>query len=383
MFPTVPTSSGSAATTSSAVAGHAPARRPTGADPSRRHDDRHVASYEPIPTPAELRAELPVTAGHEATVREARQAIAAALRGQDDRMVVLVGPCSIHDPEGAGEYADRLTAVRDEVDDALVVVMRTYFEKPRTSVGWKGLIYDPGLDGSSDAARGLRAARQVLLDVTGRGLPCAVEVLDTITPQYQTDLVAWAAIGARTVESQVHRQLASGLSMPVGFKNTTDGSLDGAVNALSAALEPHAFFGVDGEGRSAVVRTTGNADVHVVLRGGHDGPNHDRATVRAATEGARAVTGHARPVVVDCSHGNSGKDHRRQGGVLRDVLARWGEPEQGLLGVMLESNLEPGRQDWVPDRPLVHGVSITDACVGWDETVDLLHACAEVVRRGR
>jgi 3-deoxy-7-phosphoheptulonate synthase len=208
-------------------------------------------------------------------------------------------------------------------------------------------------------------------------------VLDTITPQYQTDLVAWAAIGARTVESQVHRQLASGLSMPIGFKNGTDGTIGGAINALEAAVAPHAFFGVDGQGRSAVVRTTGNPDVHVVLRGGTAGPNHDEATVRAAADGARTVTGHVRPVVVDCSHGNSGKDHRRQGAVVTDVLSRWGEPDQGLLGVMLESNLAPGRQDWAPDRPLLSGVSITDACVGWEETVDLLGRCAEAVRSTR
>jgi 3-deoxy-7-phosphoheptulonate synthase len=359
------------------------ADRPIAADPTHRYDDRHVASYEAIPTPAQLRADLPTTARHQATVATARQQIAAALRGQDDRMVVLVGPCSIHDPEAALDYAARLGEQRDALAGELIVVMRTYFEKPRTSLGWKGLIYDPGLDGSSDAARGLRSARQVLLDVTGLGLPCAVEVLDTITPQYQTDLVAWAAIGARTVESQVHRQLASGLSMPIGFKNGTDGSLGGAVNALEAAVAPHAFFGVDGEGRSAVVRTTGNPDVHVVLRGGNAGPNHDEGTVRTATERARAVTGHARPVVVDCSHGNSGKDHRRQGGVVGDVLRRWGAPDQGLLGLMLESNLAPGRQNWAPDRALLRGVSITDACVGWEETVDLLGHCAEAVRAAR
>lgn len=357
--------------------------RPIAADPSHRYDDRHVARYEAIPTPAELRADLATTAAHRNTVATARREIAAALRGEDDRMVVLVGPCSIHDPEAALEYAARLKQQRDALADELLVVMRTYFEKPRTSVGWKGLIYDPGLDGSSDAARGLRSARQVLLDVTGLGLPCAVEVLDTITPQYQTDLVAWAAIGARTVESQVHRQLASGLSMPIGFKNATDGSLGGAVHALEAAVAPHAFFGVDSEGHSAVVRTTGNPDVHVVLRGGSGGPNHEEATVRAAADRARAVTGHARPVVVDCSHGNSGKDHRRQGGVVRDVLRRWGDPAQGLLGVMLESNLASGRQDWAPDQPLLPGVSITDACVGWDETVELLASCAEAVRTSR
>jgi 3-deoxy-7-phosphoheptulonate synthase len=368
---------------SDAAAAATTADRRIAADPTHEHDDRHVASYEAIPTPAELRAELAATAAHRATVETARREIAAALRGGDDRMVVLVGPCSIHDPEAALEYAERLCDQRDAHVDDLIVVMRTYFEKPRTAIGWKGLIYDPGLDGSSDAARGLRSARQVLLDVTDRGMPCAVEVLDTITPQYQTDLVAWAAIGARTVESQVHRQLASGLSMPIGFKNGTDGTLGGAINALAAAVAPHAFFGVDGEGRSAVVRTTGNPDVHVVLRGGNDGPNHDEATVRAAAERARAVTGHARPVVVDCSHGNSGKDHRRQGGVVDDVLRRWGQDDQGLLGVMIESNLAAGRQDWAPDRPLLPGVSITDACVGWDETVDLLGRCAAAVRRAR
>jgi 3-deoxy-7-phosphoheptulonate synthase len=360
-----------------------PTERPTAADPTHQHDDRHVASYEAIPAPAELRQDLAATAAHRATVETARREIAAALRGTDDRMVVLVGPCSIHDPQAALEYAQRLRAQRDALADDLIVVMRTYFEKPRTSVGWKGLIYDPGLDGSSDAARGLRSARQVLLDVTGLGLPCAVEVLDTITPQYQTDLVAWAAIGARTVESQVHRQLASGLSMPIGFKNGTDGSLGGAINALEAAVAPHAFFGVDGQGRSAVVRTTGNPDVHVVLRGGNAGPNHDEPTVRAAAERARAVTGHVRPVVVDCSHGNSRKDHRRQGGVVDDVLRRWGAAEQGLLGLMRESNLAPGRQDWAPDRPLQPGVSITDACVGWEETVELLGRCADAVRATR
>lgn len=345
--------------------------------------DRHVASYEPIPTPVALRDELPATEDHSVVVRQGRREISAVLRGDDDRMVVIVGPCSIHDPASALEYAQRLRRLRDEVDDHLVVVMRTYFEKPRTSIGWKGLIYDPSLDGTHDASRGLRTARQVLLDVTGLGLPCAVEVLDTITPQYQSDLVSWAAIGARTVESQVHRQLASGLSMPIGFKNGTDGSLTGAVNALGAAVSPHAFFGIDGHGRTNVIRTTGNPDVHVVLRGGNDGPNHDETTVGEATTRAREATALARPVVVDCSHGNSGKDHRRQAGVADDVLGRWGRADQGVAGLMLESNLAPGRQDWSPDRPLQPGVSITDACVGWDETVEILHRCADTVARTR
>ncbi len=346
-------------------------------------DDRHVASFEVIPTPHELRTEFPRTEAGAVTVAAGREAIAAAMRGTDDRMVVIVGPCSIHDPRLAREYAERLRKVADDLDDELIVVMRTYFEKPRTSIGWKGLIYDPGLDGSSDASRGLRVSRQVLLEVTELGLPCAVEVLDTITPQYQSDLVSWAAVGARTVESQVHRQLASGLSMPVGFKNGTDGTIGGAVNAMAAAVAPHAFFGVDGHGQTSVVRTSGNTDVHVVLRGGSDGPNYAVEHVQAAASAAGRVTGHDRPVMVDASHGNSGKDHRRQHLVVDDVLAQWRRPDHRLLGLMIESNLQPGRQDWVPDQPLEPGVSITDACVGWDETVELLHACAATVAEGR
>jgi 3-deoxy-7-phosphoheptulonate synthase len=346
-------------------------------------DDRHVEGFEVIPTPHELRTELARTEAGAATVAAGRDAIAAAMRGADDRMVVIVGPCSIHDSGLAREYAQGLRTLADELADELIVVMRTYFEKPRTSVGWKGLIYDPGLDGSSDASRGLRVSRQVLLEVTELGLPCAVEVLDTITPQYQSDLVSWAAIGARTVESQVHRQLASGLSMPVGFKNGTDGGIQSATNALEAAVAPHAFFGVDGHGQTSVVRTSGNPDVHVVLRGGSNGPNYTVEHVQAAAKGADAVTGHARPVMVDASHGNSGKDHRRQHLVVDDVLAQWRRPDHRLLGLMLESNLRPGRQDWVPDQPLERGVSITDACVGWDETVELLRACAATVAETR
>jgi 3-deoxy-7-phosphoheptulonate synthase len=361
--------------------GHAGVHVPAGA--SSPIDDRHVEVFEPIATPAEVRAELPATEAHHEVVRRARATIAEALRGEDDRMVVVVGPCSIHDASLAREYAERLAPVAQELADDLLIVMRTYFEKPRTSIGWKGLIYDPALDGSSDASRGLRIARQVLLEVTELGLPCAVEVLDTITPQYQTDLVSWAAIGARTVESQVHRQLASGLSMPVGFKNGMDGGIGAARNAISAAVAPHAFFGIDGLGRTTVVRTTGNPDVHMVLRGGDDGPNHDAVTVAAARDAARAITGFSRPVMVDASHGNSGKDHTRQRLVVDDLLAQWRGQDHGLLGLMLESNLAPGRQDWTPDAPLAYGVSITDACIGWDETVELLHRCAATVAETR
>jgi len=345
--------------------------------------DRHIASFDALPRPRELREEFPAGAERYATVRRGRAEVEAALRGEDDRMLVVVGPCSIHDRDLAAEYAALLRDAATEHRDELIVVMRTYFEKPRTSIGWKGLIYDPGLDGSSDAARGLRTARQVLLDVLGLGLPCAVEVLDTITPQYYSDLVSWAAIGARTVESQVHRQLASGLSMPVGFKNATDGRVDVAINALSAAVAPHAFFGVDDDGVSAVVRTTGNPAPHVVLRGGDQGPNHAREHVQDAAKRAREIVDQARPVIVDCSHGNSGKDHRRQHLVVDDLLEQWRDPDHGLLGLMLESNLRAGRQDWVPHRSLEHGVSITDACVGWDETVDLLGRCAEAVQARR
>lgn len=350
--------------------------------PDRLHD-RNVEAYESLPTPVELREELPSTPERDATVRRARDELAAALQGDDDRMVVVVGPCSIHDPQLALEYAGKLRAEADRHAADLQVVMRTYFEKPRTAIGWKGLIYDPSLDGQYEAQRGLRVARQVLLDVLDVGLPCAVEVLDTITPQYYADLVSWAAIGARTVESQVHRQLSSGLSFPIGFKNATDGRVDVAIHALQATIEPHAFFGVDDDGRSAVIRTRGNRDAHVVLRGGSSGTNFTRDHVGPAAEAATAITGAARPVMVDASHGNSRKDHRKQRLVVEDVVAQWRQPDHGLLGLMLESNLAEGRQDWEPNRPLERGVSITDACVGWDETVELLDRCAEAVRATR
>jgi 3-deoxy-7-phosphoheptulonate synthase len=346
-------------------------------------DDVHVESFTRIASPLELRGQLPATEEHWAVVQRGRDDIAHALTGEDHRMVVIVGPCSIHDPELAVEYGQRLKTLTDEVSDELIVVMRTYFEKPRTAVGWKGLIYDPSLDGTSDAPRGLTVSRQVLLDITSLGLPCAVEVLDTITPQYQADLVSWAAIGARTVESQVHRQLSSGLSMPIGFKNGTDGTLDGAVNAVQSAIAPHAFFGIDADGHTTVVRTTGNPHVHVVLRGGTSGPNFDRSIVQDAFTRTAPFTKHNRPIMVDCSHANSNKDHRRQRLVLDDVLAQWQQPNHGVLGVMIESNIHEGRQDWKPDLPLDYGVSITDACVGWDETVDMLHAARDVVKQSR
>ncbi|MEY3020227.1 MAG: hypothetical protein RLZZ272_1211 [Actinomycetota bacterium] len=345
--------------------------------------DRNVVSFDPLPTPRRLLEELPTDERRSDLVQRSREEVAGALAGTDDRMVVVVGPCSIHDVDAALEYAGRLKELADSLSDDLIVLMRTYFEKPRTSIGWKGLIYDPSLDGASDAARGLRIARRLLLEVTGMGLPCAVEVLDTITPQYYSDLVSWAAIGARTVESQVHRQLASGLSMPIGFKNGTDGRIGAAVNAVAASVTPHAFFGVDADGTVALVRTAGNAEAHVVLRGGDDGPNHDRATVADALRRTREVVAHQRPVMVDASHGNSGKDHTRQSLVVADLLDQWGAKDHGLLGLMLESNLAAGRQDWAPGIDLAHGVSITDACIDFDETVVLLEGCAAAVRSAR
>ena len=352
--------------------------------PQRALFDDRIVRYKSLPSPAQLLEELPSTPQHDQVTLTARADVTGALQGEDERLVVVVGPCSLHDPDAALDYAGRLAELEAELRDALIIIMRTYFEKPRTSIGWKGLIYDPDLDGSSDAATGLLRARRLLLDVGRIGLPCAVEVLDTITPQYQADLVAWAAIGARTVESQVHRQLASGLSMPVGFKNATDGSVDHAVNALSAAVSPHTFFGVDVDGQVVVVRTAGNDDAHVILRGGANGPNYERGHVEAALAAVRGVTGHARPVMVDASHGNSQKDHRRQAHVVRSVLEQFAtEHDSGILGLMLESNICPGRQDWQPNTPLQYGVSITDACIGWEETVELLMACAQAVRSRR
>jgi 3-deoxy-7-phosphoheptulonate synthase len=305
------------------------------------------------------------------------------LHGRDpDRLVVIVGPCSLHDADAAREYADRLAPLAAAHADALVVVMRTSFEKPRTTVGWKGLVNDPHLDGSCDVEAGLQLARRLLLEINGRGLPCASELLDPVTPQYIGDLVAWAAIGARTTESQTHREMASGLSMPVGFKNGTDGSLASAVNAMISAASPHSFLGISAEGMTAVIKTSGNPDRHLVLRGGGGGPNHGAEHVARAARLA-AAEGAPRGVMIDCSHDNSGKDHRRQGGVCREVLAQVRAGQRAILGLMLESNLAEGRQDWVPGAPLRHGVSITDACIGWPETEALLGEIADAVRPRR
>jgi 3-deoxy-7-phosphoheptulonate synthase len=342
-------------------------------------EDRNLAGIRSLPAPRELKARLPLSAAAAETVSAARAGIRAAIHGRDPRLVVVVGPCSIHDPEAALDYAARLAGLASELSGELLLVMRTYFEKPRTTVGWKGLINDPHLDGSCDVVAGLEIARQLLLQINERGVACASEVLDPFTPQFVADLLAWASIGARTSESQTHRELASGLSTPIGFKNATSGDLHAARNAMISAGHPHSFLGIDAEGRSAVVSTTGNPDRHMVLRGGGGRSNHGREDVAEALA-LVADLGLPRPVMVDCSHDNSAKDHTQQGATCREVLAQIHEGQTGILGLLLESNLEAGRQGWTPGAELRRGVSITDACMGWDETAELLREAAAIVR---
>jgi 3-deoxy-7-phosphoheptulonate synthase len=340
-----------------------------------------IAEFAPLPTPRQLEDALPASDAIRSMVGGSRDAISALLRGEDrHRLLVVVGPCSIHDPEAAVAYAEKLKKVADATSEHLLVVMRTYFEKPRTVIGWKGLISDPFLDGSSDIAAGLRMAREVLLRITGLGLPCATEFLDTVVPHYLSDMVTWAAIGARTTESQVHRQMASGLSMPVGFKNSTDGSLQNAINAVLSARHAHAFLGISSDGVSAVVKTKGNQDAHIVLRGGGSGPNYHADDILAAAE-AVDNEGLVRGVMVDCSHDNSRKDHTKQGGVFSEVLQNFASGQRAILGVMVESNLAEGKQTWIQGAPLRYGVSITDGCIGWDETERLLTQAAELLAR--
>ncbi|MAE97066.1 MAG: 3-deoxy-7-phosphoheptulonate synthase [Deltaproteobacteria bacterium] len=343
--------------------------------------DRNLESLHRLTSPAALRSSLPVPDRVASGVLGARDALRDVLHGRDrDRLVVIVGPCSLHDREASLAYAARLGAAATRLPE-LVVVMRTYFEKPRTTVGWKGLINDPHLDGSGDLETGMRTARSLLLEIGGLGLPCASELLDPVTPQFLADLLSWAAIGARTTESQTHREMTSGLSMPVGFKNGTEGDLQAALDAIVSAGHPHHFLGVDPDGAIAVVKTRGNPDRHVVLRGGRQGPNFHPRHVADAHE-RLAPLGIARGVMVDCSHDNSGKDPAQQGAVCRAVLDQVRAGQEGLMGIMLESHLSPGRQDW-KTTPLAHGVSITDGCIGWEETEELLEEAAEAVRVAR
>ena len=344
----------------------------------RTHDLR-VESTMPLATPDDIKRELPITEIAAQAVASGRAAIEAIFHGRDARLLVIVGPCSIHDPEAALDYARRLRAVSDRYADSLLICMRGYFEKPRTNVGWKGLINDPHLDGSCDVGLGLRIARRLLLALAELGLPIANEALDPVTPQYLADLIAWSAIGARTTESQTHREMASGLSMPVGFKNGTDGELEIAINAMRAASTAHSFIGIDGAGRVSVVRTLGNPFCHVVLRGGQRGPNYGEAAVRAATD-RLAQAGLPRRVVVDCSHDNSLRDAANQPSVAQTVGAQVARGNFDIMGVMMESHLVAGRQQLVPGQPLVYGLSITDACIDFATTEQVIAGLAEASR---
>ena len=346
-----------------------------------RIDDTRIKAVRALVSPAVLLEELPVTAEIEALVETTRNAIGAVLRGSDDRLVVVVGPCSIHDHVQAMQYARLLKPLADALADELILVMRVYFEKPRTTVGWKGYINDPRLDGSFRINEGLRRARELLLEVNALGLPAGTEFLDLLSPQYQSDLIAWGAIGARTTESPSHRQLASGLSCPVGFKNGTDGGVQVAADALVSAAAPHAFMGMTKMGVAAIFETRGNADGHVILRGGKT-PNYDAAHVAVACT-ALTKAGLRAQVMVDCSHANSAKQHRRQIDVAADVAAQLAGGERRIIGLMVESHLQEGRQDLRDGVPLQPGVSITDACIGWADTVPLLQGLAQAVRQRR
>ena len=347
-----------------------------------RTRDLRVENFRPLVPPAILLEELPLGERGAVTVTRGREEVSTVLRGADDRLVVVVGPCSIHDPVAGLEYGRRLKALADDLAGDLCIVMRVYFEKPRTTVGWKGLINDPRLDGSFAINEGLRRARRLLLDLAELGLPAGCEFLDPISPQFTSDLVSWGAIGARTTESQVHRELASGLSMPVGFKNGTDGGVQIAIDAVRSSAHPHSFLGVTEQGLGAIVATRGNPDCHVILRGGQSGPNHDAASV-GRVAGALRAAGLAPRLMIDASHGNSGKDYRRQPVVAQDIGEQVGAGDRSIFGVMLESFLEDGRQDLVAGQPLRYGQSITDACLGWDLTVPVLTDLAKAVRSRR
>ena len=343
-----------------------------------RIDDTRIDAVRPLITPALLMESLPVSEATLALVESSREAIARVLHGQDSRLIVIVGPCSIHDHDQALDYAARLKAAAAPLADALLVVMRTYFEKPRTTVGWKGYINDPHLDGSFAINEGLQRARRLLLAIVESGLPVGTEFLDLLSPQFISDLVAWGAIGARTTESQSHRQLASGLSCPVGFKNGTDGGVKVAVDAIAAAAAPHAFMGMTKMGQAAIFETRGNADCHVILRGGKR-PNYANQDVDAACALLRAA-GQREQVMIDVSHANSEKQHRRQVDIGADIASRIQAGERRITGVMIESHLEEGRQDLMAGQPLRPGVSITDACIGWAQTEPLLLGLAQAVR---
>jgi 3-deoxy-7-phosphoheptulonate synthase len=344
-------------------------------------DDLRIKEIKELAPPSHLIREFPCTDKASTVAFESRQSMHAILHGMDDRLIVVIGPCSIHDPKAAVEYADRLKVERERLAGELEIVMRVYFEKPRTTVGWKGLINDPDLDGSFRINHGLRVARELLLDINERGLPAGCEYLDMITPQYIADLVSWGAIGARTTESQVHRELASGLSCPVGFKNGTDGNVKIAAEAIRAAQQPHHFLSVTKGGHSAIVSTKGNEDCHIILRGGKQ-PNFDAVSVESACQ-ELARNGLAQRLMIDASHANSQKKHENQLAVADSIAQQLEAGDARIVGVMVESHLVGGRQDLVTGRPLVYGQSLTDACLGWDDSIKLLDRLAEGVRGRR
>lgn len=345
--------------------------------------DLHVVATRPLVTPKELKSAMPSTAAMRQTVVDAREGIKAILTREDPRMLLVVGPCSMHNEAQAIEYANRLAVLSKEVNDRLLIVMRLYFEKPRTTIGWKGMINDPHLNNTYDITTGLRIARHIFMVLANLGLPAGTEMLDPIVPQYTAELVSWCAVGARTTESQTHREMSSGLSMPVGFKNSTDGNLQVAINALVASRSPQRFLGIDQEGRTCIIETSGNPYGHIILRGGGNKTNYDEASVRAA-QAELTAAGLEPTVLVDCSHANSNKDYRNQPTVWRDVVAQRAAGNDGIIGMMLESNIHEGNQSLGDDpSKLQYGVSITDACVNWETTEELIReaydnlACCE------
>ncbi|MEY4719581.1 MAG: hypothetical protein RL563_2199 [Pseudomonadota bacterium] len=345
-------------------------------------DDLRICETKDVVAPIQVHDEIPMSEFAASNILKARAAIHDILYGNDDRLLVIIGPCSIHDPAAAVEYAARLKKEIDHLEKDLVIVMRVYFEKPRTTVGWKGLINDPDLNASFNINKGLRIARQVLSDINNLGVPAATEYLDLITPQYVSDLISWGAIGARTTESQVHRELASGLSCPVGFKNATDGGVKIAIDAINAAMSPHHFLSLTKEGRSAIFSTRGNEDAHIILRGGNNRPNYDEVSVEQVAEGL--VEAGLRPnIMIDFSHANSLKKYERQLLVAQDVAGQIRQGDQRIIGAMVESHLVGGRQDVEEGKPLTYGQSITDACLGWDHSVELLHELAGAVQGRR
>jgi 3-deoxy-7-phosphoheptulonate synthase len=345
-------------------------------------DNINIASSEPLIPPVSIKSQLPLTDCAKIAVLQSRQEIEAILDGKDSRKFVVVGPCSIHDIKAAEEYAQKLKSLSKKVQDKLLLIMRVYFEKPRTTVGWKGLINDPDLDDSFHIEKGLIIARKLLIKIAEMGLPAATEALDPIVPQYIADLIAWTAIGARTTESQTHREMASGLSMPVGFKNGTDGSIQVALNALHAASEPHHFLGINEEGQVSIFRTLGNAYGHIILRGGDRKPNYDSDSVKLTEEKLKQANVMPR-IVIDCSHGNSRKDHRLQASVFESAIQQIVDGNTSIVGMMLESNLYEGNQSLSNPEQLKYGVSVTDKCMGWKETERIILAAYEKLSNAR